>query len=840
MDKEKDTPVILVVENEEALNNLIQKTLQREGFRTEGALSGTAALVRITLDPDLLLLLDYELKDMTAKDLIKILKKENIELPFIVATGQGDEVTAVKMMKLGARDYVMKGAGLIKVLPHVIRKVVNDLEFENKHREAGQALKESENKFRLLFNQASDSIFLMSLSEGVPIIEDVNEAALKLHGYSREELIGKPIAFLNDPESVKHIPERVSKLMTEEPVKFEAVHLRKDGTIFPLEVSAQMREISGKRYTLAIERDITERKRVEEKLRDAGEKLQRTFDSISDMVSLHDRNFKIVKVNKAMADFFGKEPDELIGRYCYEVFHNRKDPWPDCPHMSALTLKKPVTRDVNDPHIGCALEISASPVFDKEGNVMETVHIAKDISVRKRSEMALQESERRYRELVACLPEAVAVYQNGEIIYINSAGAALFGAAAPAQIIGKPADDRTHPDFSERLKEDILKSLKSSHTFSLLEGKMLRLDGSVFDAYVSGSAATFFGRPAAQLVIRDISARKKAEEELQKSRTELSVLYSVSSAMSRTIELKELLDIILETVTGIEMFDTQKKGGIFIVEGDRMELISHLGHSGEFLALHNNMRIGDCLCGLAAETGEIIISKDSHHDSRHTIRYSEMPSHGHIIIPLKAKDKVTGVLYLYLSADFEIEESKLKLLETISGQLGVAIENARLYEETKRFSLHDPLTGLANRRYIDIVLERNFAAAKRFKKPFSIIMADIDHFKKYNDTYGHIAGDKILINVARILEKETREVDLISRYGGEEFLILLSEADMTEARSVAEHKRKAVEEAAGITLSLGVASYSDKVKIAEELIKKADEALYQAKQKGRNRVEVFG
>jgi diguanylate cyclase (GGDEF)-like protein len=169
----------------------------------------------------------------------------------------------------------------------------------------------------------------------------------------------------------------------------------------------------------------------------------------------------------------------------------------------------------------------------------------------------------------------------------------------------------------------------------------------------------------------------------------------------------------------------------------------------------------------------------------------------------------------------------------------VAIENARLYEETKRFSLHDPLTGLANRRYIDIVLERNFAAAKRFKKPFSIIMADIDHFKNYNDTYGHIAGDKILVSVARTLEKETREVDLIARYGGEEFLILLSEADTAKARNVAEQKRKAVEEAAGITISLGVASYSDNIKIAEELIKNADKALYQAKQNGRSRVEVF-
>lgn len=839
MDKAKDTPVILVVDDEEDLNHLMQKTLQREGFRTEGALSGADALKRITSDPDLILLLDFDLKDMTAKDLIELLKKKNLYIPFIVATGQGDEETAVEMMKLGARDYILKGAGLIKVLPHSIKNVLHDLEFERKYKEAGQALTESENKFRLLFDQASDSIFFMSLSKDGPVIEDANDAALKLHGYTREELIGKPISFLDDPESRKHIPERVRELMTGGPVIFEAMHLRKDGVSLPLEISAQMLEMSGKQYVLAIERDITERKRAEVKLRDAGEKLKRTFDSISDMVSLHDRDFKIVKVNKAMADFFGKEPEELIGRYCYEVFHNRKDPWPDCPHRRAMDSKRSVTADVNDPHIGCAMEVSASPVFDKDGNVMETVHIAKDISMRKRSEMALKESERRYRELLASLPEAIAVYQNGEIVYINNAVIELFGATNPSQIIGNTADALMHPDFMERLKENIRESLESGNTFSISEGKMLRLDRSEFDADVSGAPATFFGRPAVQIVIRDISARKRAEEKLRISRAELAALYRVSSAMSRTIELKELLDIILETITGIEMFETHKKGGIFIIEDDRMELVAHLGHSGEFLALHNNMRIGDCLCGIAAETGEIIISKDSHHDCRHTVRYPEMSSHGHIIIPLKTKDKVTGVLYLYLPADFKIEESKLKLLETICGQSGVAIENARLYEETKRFSLHDPLTGLANRRYIDIVLERNFAAAKRFKKPFSVIMADIDHFKKYNDTYGHIAGDKILVNVARILEKETREVDLISRYGGEEFLILLSEADMEKARSVAETKRKAVEETAGITISLGVASYNDKIIREEELIKNADEALYKAKQNGRNRVEVF-
>jgi diguanylate cyclase (GGDEF)-like protein/PAS domain S-box-containing protein len=962
---ENNTPVILVVDDDEDLNRLMRKTIQREGFSAEGVLNGEDALQRIARDPRLILLLDYELKDMTGRDIIESLRKRGLDIPFVVATGQGDEERAVEMMKLGARDYLLKGAGLIKVLPHSIKKIINALEFERKYKESQQMLGESEKKFRALFNQASDSIFIMIISDGVPIIEDVNEAALRLHGYTRDELIGKPISFLDDPESRQHVPERTAKLMAGEPVKFEVTHLRNDGTVFPLEVSAQMVEIGGKQYIIAIDRDFSERKsaelklraseekyrnlidslqegiwaldkddnttfvnkrmaemlgysigemigkkvfsfmdeqgvelckkrielrkqgvkeqhdfellrkdgsrlyvtmeaspimddagnyiggvagvidvserrRVEEELLDAGEKLKRTFDSISDMVSLHDRNFRIVRVNKAMSDFFGKEPEELIGRYCYELFHNTKEPWPDCPHRRAMDSKRPVTADVNDPHIGCALEISASPVFDKEGNVMETVHIAKDISIRKRSEMALKESERRYRELIASLPEAIVVWQGGEIVYVNNSGIELFGAARPAQIIGNTADVIMHPDSSESIKKHITGSLNSGHPFSLSEVKMLRLDRSAFDADISGAPATFFGRPASQIVVRDITLRKRAEDELMKSRMELSVLYSVSSAISRTIDMKELADIILDTITGIGMFETHRKGGIFIIEDDRMELVAHLGHSAEFLSLHNNMRVGDCLCGLSAESGEIIISTDAHHDDRHSIRYPEMSSHGHIIIPLKTKEKVMGVLYLYLSSDFVIEESRIKLLETIGGQLGVAIENARLYEETKRFSLHDPLTGLANRRYIDIVLERNFAAAKRFKKPFAIIMADIDHFKNYNDTYGHIAGDRMLINVAKILEKETREVDLISRYGGEEFLILLSEADIDRARSVAEHKRKAVAEAAGITISLGVASYNDKINKPEELIKHADKALYQAKQNGRNRVEAYG
>jgi len=172
-------------------------------------------------------------------------------------------------------------------------------------------------------------------------------------------------------------------------------------------------------------------------------------------------------------------------------------------------------------------------------------------------------------------------------------------------------------------------------------------------------------------------------------------------------------------------------------------------------------------------------------------------------------------------------------LETVSR------ENARLYEEAKALSLRDSLTGCGNRRYMEIMLEKIFAESKRYGRHLSAIMLDIDYFKKYNDTYGHIAGDNLLIRLAAIVSQEIRDTDLVIRYGGEEFLILLPETELQSALEVAERIRKDVEAKGDITVSLGVSTYVKEMQNKEALISSADEALYQAKGAGRNRVVVI-
>ena len=346
------------------------------------------------------------------------------------------------------------------------------------------------------------------------------------------------------------------------------------------------------------------------------------------------------------------------------------------------------------------------------------------------------------------------------------------------------------------------------------------------------------------LHVRNALEKKRAAEELtaqnavlRKINHELSALCKVSAAISRSIDLKELLDNVLETVTGLEALRIEQKGAVFTVEGGRMRLITVKGHDDSFGEAHKGMKVGECLCGLVAETAETMVAENSL-DDRHTIRYQGMRPHGHIIVPLKAADRVVGVLCLYTGAGGEVDEQTVGILESIGNQLGVAVSNSMLYEKAKSRALHDPLTGLANRRFMLIELDRNMARAKRYGNQFSIMMMDLDNFKRYNDSFGHVEGDRLLVDLARTVVRETREADLFARYGGEEFMLLLPDTGLWDAVNVAERMREKVKEATGLTVSIGVASYSEEMKTAEELIKEADRALYKAKLKGRDRVEV--
>ncbi len=337
-------------------------------------------------------------------------------------------------------------------------------------------------------------------------------------------------------------------------------------------------------------------------------------------------------------------------------------------------------------------------------------------------------------------------------------------------------------------------------------------------------------------VIRDITERKQYEEALQEKSAETSVLYGVSAALATSINPEEIFAKLFTTFSELDMVNAMKMGYLFVVDDGFLRLVPHPRQSPEFIEIHRNLKVGECLCGLAAQTGELVICQDCAGDERAVMRCHDGVCYGHVFLPLKNMEEVKGVLAFTCSEQFHMDENKEKLLRTIGGLIGVALDNASLHEKSRVLSLSDPLTGIANRRLLDMMLDRSLARSKRYGEPLSVVMVDIDYFKKFNDTHGHVEGDRLLCQVAKLFAGEIRQTDLVARYGGEEFLIMLPDANLDNGSIKAERIRQLIADTTKVTISLGVACYQDGIKDKEDLINRADKALYAAKEAGRNQV----
>lgn len=215
-----------------------------------------------------------------------------------------------------------------------------------------------------------------------------------------------------------------------------------------------------------------------------------------------------------------------------------------------------------------------------------------------------------------------------------------------------------------------------------------------------------------------------------------------------------------------------------------------------------------------------------------------------ISAPLLYNNELKGIIYI----DKEINDEVFKRLDIevatiFCSQAAISIENAKLYN----MAITDGLTGLYTHRHLEFLLDIEIERASRFRHPLVLIMIDIDHFKKFNDNYGHQIGDLVLKEIARIIKENSRKTDIVARYGGEEMTVVLPEIDIMNGKIVAEKFRKAIEdfrlkvgeEELKVTISLGVAAFPQHATDAASLIKAADSALYQSKKNGRNQVTVY-
>jgi diguanylate cyclase (GGDEF)-like protein len=343
---------------------------------------------------------------------------------------------------------------------------------------------------------------------------------------------------------------------------------------------------------------------------------------------------------------------------------------------------------------------------------------------------------------------------------------------------------------------------------------------------------------------------EKQMDQLGRRMAETATLYEAARILTAQLALSDVLATVLRLAG--ELFQAAASS-VRLVDGagKHLELVAHSGLAPEYCR-RGPVPLGSSAAGQAALTGEAVHVEDVEQADGGFLKgemLSRMGLRSLLCLPLSVRGRCIGVMTLYHRAPRSYAPEELRFLQTFAGTVSIAVDNARLYGEQARLAVTDGLTGLYNHKHFQEGLVAEIGRARRYAQPLSLLLLDIDHFKAFNDSWGHQAGDTLLRELAGMFQAAARQHDLVARYGGEEFAFLLPQTDKRQALALAKRLCRAVERrrCAGeevlpggrLTVSLGVASYPEDVLQPQDLVGAADQALYRAKHLGRNQVQAW-
>jgi diguanylate cyclase (GGDEF)-like protein/PAS domain S-box-containing protein len=465
------------------------------------------------------------------------------------------------------------------------------------------------------------------------------------------------------------------------------------------------------------------------------------------------------------------------------------------------------------------------------------------------------ESEERYRELFENASDIIYTHDfEGKLISINRAIERIAGYTR-AEALQMKITDLIAPEYSQ---------LGQKMIDPQISGEIpLNCELEIFSKEKNRIALGISTRPifrggkafAVQGIARDITKSKRIEAALQEANHKLEAWVSELEQRTREMTmLNEMGDILRACLTTEEAYNVivrvaqqifpAKVGALYVIAPSR-NLVEAVAVWGDPALAERAFPPPECWALRRGRTHWIENSR-----SGLICRHIHHPApDGYMCIPMMAQSEAIGVLHLMQPDNVRMTESKQRLAVTMSEHIAMALSNLRLHETLRSQSIRDPLTGLFNRRFMEESLELEIRRASRNQRPLGMIMIDLDHFKYFNDNFGHEAGDLLLKELGILLRGNIRGEDIACRYGGEEFTLILPEGTGAVTRQRAEFYKEAIQRLdvhyrghplGRVTASMGVAIFPDHGRTAKALIEAADKALYRSKSAGRDRVTLAG
>jgi len=599
-----------------------------------------------------------------------------------------------------------------------------------------------------------------------------------------------------------------------------------------------------------LEEALSESKWAEEALKQGEFVAAATIEGMPDGVMLVNMSGEIIYVNKACERLLGYKADELLGVSALKLptYSRSKD------RVKAQEYLKNVIQEGSANPIDMSaltkdgeetpISFTASIIKDAQNNPKTLVAVIRDVSERKHAEEALRDSEELSRGMLEAATTGIYFLQDGKFLYVNRLFEELSGYTFD-ELIGTHSLDYVHPDDRDTVRAKAIEVLKGQSSCPY-EFRLIRKDSGIVWVLDRVASIQYKGKRSVLGTLMDITERKHAEAEVNRYTRQLETLFNIGTTVSQTLNLEELLVSVLDRVlkvTGVEI------AGIFLLDEKTRELVlrASRGMSVSFVREVKILSAGEGILKQVVETGKPLLVENMsleprfNHHGKKKWRVQSFAA-----LSIMAKEKILGMMGIGSYGHREFPDWEVRMLGTIANQIGMAIDNAQLYEHALELAFTDGLTGLYNRRYLMDQIEREFIRAQRSKAPLSLIMIDLDGLKGINDRFGHHVGDSFLKEVARIVKANTRASDVAARWGGDEFMLLAPGTDSKGADKIAERIRAQVEhfkiklegEEAGITVSAGIVSYPTNASVVPELVKKADEAMYCAKRAGKNRSYV--